>query len=378
MADESKPDQESTPNPRRSRREPPVIEGEAKEIPSAEDQAKAEAPARAARLRARLAAFDWQTAAPYAGVALMAGILSGVIAGWMFSAPASPPTDISSLQREIATLANKIGAQKIDPALSARIERLETVTKQIPDVSPIADRNAKLEVALGELRGELAELKKAVESRAPAPTVSEIEAINRRLGAVDERLAVLAAPKPEPPKPVVVEAPRPAEVVALGALRDSVLSGASFARELDTVRALLKERAAELAPLEKYAADGLPTVAALAKRFEPIASQLVRAPEPEGGFFTRLWSNAGKLVEVRPAGEPKGNDAGSVVARMESKLSRGDLSGALEESKLLPAASKTNASEWFELAERRRDAESLVKNLLNAALAAISAERIKQ
>ena len=141
----------------------------------------------------------------------------------------------------------------------------------------------------------------------------------------------------------------------------------------------MKDRAASLGALDKFAKEGLPTVAALAKRFEPIAGKLASSPAPQdSGVFTRLWNNAGKLVEVRPVGEPQGSDAGAVVARMETKLARGDLSGALEESKALPAPARESAKDWFELAEQRRAADVAIKNLINAALAAISVEKPKQ
>jgi hypothetical protein len=117
----------------------------------------------------------------------------------------------------------------------------------------------------------------------------------------------------------------------------------------------------------------------LAKRFEPLAGKLVNPPAPtDSGVFTRLWNNAGKLVEVRPVGEPKGSDTGAVVARMEAKLARGDLAGALEEAKTLPPQTRELAKDWLAAAEERRDAETSIRNLINAALSAISAERPKQ
>ncbi len=77
-------------------------------------------------------------------------------------------------------------------------------------------------------------------------------------------------------------------------------------------------------------------------------------------------------------GDPQGSGAGAVVARMEAKLARGDLSGALEESNTLPAQTRALAKDWFDAAGERRDADAAIKSLINAALAAISAERPKQ
>jgi hypothetical protein len=63
---------------------------------------------------------------------------------------------------------------------------------------------------------------------------------------------------------------------------------------------------------------------------------------------------------------------------METKLARGDLAGALEESKALPPQRRALAKDWFGAAEQRRDADTAIRNLINAALAAISAEKPKQ
>jgi hypothetical protein len=361
MSDESKPDA-PIPNPR-PKRQPPVIEGEAKEIPPTGAAGSGKAGGFSfAGFRERLPSFQWSSAST-AVVALVSGAAAGIVGAWLFASP-SAPADVSALKNEISQLSSRLSQQeaKQQPAP--------------PDLAPLTGRADKLETSLGELRGQLAELKKLSEALANTPTAAEIAAVNRRLAAIEEKLAALTAPKPK--AETQAETPQPADIVALGSLRDAIAAGAPFARELAAVRAILKERAAELLPLEKFAAEGLPTVAALAKRFEPLAAKIANPPAPEGGVVNRLWNNATRMIEVRPVGEPKGNDAGAVVARMETKLGRGDLPGALDEAKALSPQARELARDWFEAAERRRDAETLIKNLINAALAAIAAERKSQ
>jgi hypothetical protein len=70
----------------------------------------------------------------------------------------------------------------------------------------------------------------------------------------------------------------------------------------------------------------------------------------------------------------EGGSAGAIVARMEERLKRGDLAAALEEGGHLPAAAQAAGADWFAIATRRRDAELAVKTLLNAELAALTAE----
>lgn len=362
MTDDPKPDPDETPNPR-PRRRPPIIEGEAKEIPPPGSTSNTQS--FADRFRARWSAIEWKTPALFGVGSVLAGVAAGLFGAWLFASPAAAPTDLSSLQSEIAKLNARLAAQESAPK-----------PKAAPDIAPLEARSTKLETAIGELRGEIAAIKQLAEARPAGPSAGELEAINRRLAGIEQRIeTAAAAPKPEPEPQRAL--PRAAELVALGVLRDAIAGGGTYARELETVRALLKDRAAELAPLAASAATGLPTVAELAKRFAPLASALARTPEPEGGVVTRLWSNASKMIEVRPVGEPAGNDPGAVVARMETKLARNDLAGALDEAKALPASARDTAKDWFELAERRRAADTIIKNLTNAALTAIAAEQPK-
>ena len=355
----------------RTKRTPPVIDAEAKDVTppppqsAAHEDARESAETAGSPRKTSPMKFDWHTTVPAILVAAVCGMGAGLFGSWIFASGGSQSGDTSALNNSIAQL-------------SSRLTQQETKAVPAADLTPLNDRSAKLETATGELRGELAEVKKLVEAQAnvPAPTLAEVNSINRRLAQIEEKVGVLAAL----PKPELKAETQPAEIITLGALRDAVTAGSAFASELAAVKALLKERAAPLAALDKFAVNGLPTVATLAKRFEPLASKLAGSPPPapESGVFTRLWSNAGKLVEVRPVGEPQGLDAGAVVARMEAKLARGDLVGALEESKALPQATRDQAKDWFAAAEQRRDADAVIKNLINAALGSLSAERTKQ
>lgn len=354
-------EQDQGPNPR-PKRQPPVIDAEAKDVtpPSLATEAKTETHS-SESMRPKTKVIELRTMLPAIAVAAICGVGAGLFGAWLFSSGVPQSADTVAINNSIAQL-------------SSRVTQQETKTQPAPDLAPLSERSAKLETATGELRGELAEVKKLIEAQGNAPTVAEVNSINRRLAQIEEKVGTLAAlPKQEPKNDA-----QPAEVIVLGALRDAIAAGLPFGNELVAVRGILKERAAPLAPLDKFSKDGLPTVAGLAKRFEPFAAKLATPPAPQdSGVFTRLWNNAGKLVEVRPVGEPQGSDAGAVVARMETKLARGDLAGALEESKVLPIQTRDLAKEWFETAEQRRDADVAIKNLINAALAAISAERPK-
>jgi hypothetical protein len=360
---ESDREQESGPNPR-PKRQPPVIDAQAKDVTPPEPETKATDEGDAAEpMQNDMKKVEWRAMLPALAVAGVCGVAAGLFGSWLFSSGAPQGAESSAINNTIAQL-------------SSRLTQQETKTPPVIDLAPLTERSAKLETAAGELRSEIAQVRKLVEAQAKAPSAAELNAVNRRLAQVEEKVGTLAAaPKPEPKNET-----QPVEVVVLGALRDAVAAGTPFASELSAVRGILKERAASLAPLDKFSKAGLPTVAALSNRFEPLAAKLANPQPPmkDSGVFTRLWNNAGKLVEVRPVGEPQGSDAGAVVARMETKLARGDLAGALDEAKALPPSSRELAKDWFEAAEQRRAADAAIRGLISAALTAISAERPKQ
>ena len=235
-------------------------------------------------------------------------------------------------------------------ALAAQIEAQAKEIKSL-DIAALRTRLEAAETAL-KAAGTVAEQNKSAETQAREELAAKFAALEAQVKQAQARPAVANA----------------AEVVALGALRDAIARGAPFTRELNAVRAMLGEAGAALAPFEKAAASGLPTIADLRKRFTALAPKLAHEPKNEGGYFSRLMSNAGRLVEVRPIGEAAGDSAGAVVARVETRLGNNDLAGALEEAAKMPAAAKAQAADWFADASRRREADVAVNNLLNAAL----------
>ena len=267
-----------------------------------------------------------------------------------------------------------ITGQGTDPnvaALEARVDQLLKLAAEsekrlaavearpAPQAIDLAPLNARIE----GLENSLIDLRKLGE-QAQSASAAAIEALNNRLGALETRLT-------QPTRPPVANA---AQIVALGALRDAINSGGPYAKEFAAVRAMLGENAAALATLEASANEGLPTTARLSARFNEIAPKLARDAAPADGYFARLMANLSNLVEVRPVGEVEGASQGAIVARMEERLKRGDLSAALDEGAKLPVAARTIGADWFALASRRRDAELAVKNLINAELAALAAE----
>jgi hypothetical protein len=376
------------PAPKGRRRKPPVLELEATEVPGATRRASTDADAADATARARAEeteerAFEWRALLRFAPAATAAAaIVAAVVAilvVLLFERGSDPR--LTKLASDVAALNQRLDSagkpESADPAaaraLTEQIERLAAtlqaaeqriatvegrpvpVLPPMPDLSPLNARVGRIEAALAE--------RQAAEAAA-------VDALTRRLAALEERIKALSANARAAVAPALA-----AEIVALGALRDVMTSGAPFATELAAVRALLGERAAKLNMLDRVAASGLSTTAQLARRFAELAPLIAREPEAEGGYLSRLVNSASRLVEVRPVGEIKGDTAGAVVARIEAQLRHDDLPAALAEAERLPASAKATAAEWIAAARAKRDAELAIKELIAAALSTLGRKR---
>jgi hypothetical protein len=275
----------------------------------------------------------------------------------------------------IARLSSKSGETAIrlssdTTALNERIEqliklvseyekRIATIENRAPDLTPLMNRSENIETAVSDLR--------RLSEQMQTSTSMRMETLADRMTELENRLK-------RPIGPPIANA---TEIIALGALQDAILKGTPYAKELSAVRASLGDRAGAISSLDGSAESGLPTVAALSAQFAALATKLAQEPESESGYIARLLVHARRLVEVRPIGEAQGASVGAVVARIETRLARGDLSAALDEASRLPASAKMEATDWIVAATRRCDAEIAIKKLLTAALVSVTMETQK-
>ncbi|KAF0136442.1 MAG: hypothetical protein FD152_1013, partial [Xanthobacteraceae bacterium] len=127
--------------------------------------------------------------------------------------------------------------------------------------------------------------------------------------------------------------------------------------------------------LETHAERGLPTPAVLAQRFSLLMPALLRAAPPratDGTLLDRLSTTAQNLVRIRPVGEAAGDDVPTAVARMDAKLKRGDIAGALADLDRLPEPVRALAASWAAEARTRVAAEATLGRLTLEATAALT------
>ena len=163
--------------------------------------------------------------------------------------------------------------------------------------------------------------------------------------------------------------------VVAATLKGAVERGEPFAAELAAAKALAPD-AKMLAPLEAFAAAGVPTAAALARelprsrpRFDP-GRRRAGAPRAAASSRScrrapRSWCACVRLEEIA------GADPAAVVSRAEAKAARADLAGALAELGELPAAARAPAEPWIDKAQARAAALEASRRLAADALAAL-------
>jgi len=267
-------------------------------------------------------------------------------------------------------------AVQLDQALIARIAALETATRPLAELRQTVDAaSAAARDAKGRADAAFDAAQK-VPAPAPAPQVahSEIDALSARLAAleqtaktIDERIARAAATGAGPDKPARL-------AFAAVLLRAAVDRGAPFTQELAAAKALAPD-AKVFAPLEAFAATGLPTAASLVRGLKEIAPGAPAAPQAarDVGLVGRLQQNAERLVRVRPVNETVGDEPSAITARAEAKAAQGDIAGAVADVKLLPDAASGSAAAWISKAQSQIAALTAAQQFAATAVDALKA-----
>jgi hypothetical protein len=289
--------------------------------------------------------------------------------------PASPNPDLvarlQKLETQVGTLA-AAPARPGDPGLAGRVTTIDGEIRSLRDMTEaLSGRTQDIAAGVADARrradanaAALAELaQKPAPPTSPAADSGDTSAM---LSALMDRVAALEAR----PSGADDHAARTALVAAT--LAAAVERGASFTAEL---KAAQTAGGKALAPLEPFAASGLPSPNALARELAGLEPELLAATEPpraSGGYLEKLKANAGKLFDVQPVDQaPAGDEPGAIVVRAEFKASHGDFDGALTDLGKLPAPARAMAQPWIEKAQARMAALAASRKFAADALAAL-------
>ena len=269
-----------------------------------------------------------------------------------------------------------------DPAVTNKLNSLEAAMKPLDEaVAANNKRDEELQTTLRDTGSRLDATTKMVsnfidqQKQKPTVSKSDLTQLDTRLAAIENATKSLAASTA-----AAGAADKSADrnlrvaIVAL-ALRDAVERGSPFASELAALKSLAGNAQA-LAPLELFAASGVPSQAALARELAAAIPAISRAaqtgPNPtEGNFLQRLEARASQFVQVRPVGDAAGDDAAAIVARIGAEAGRADIAAAVADIGKLPPPAQAPAQPVLVKVQARAAALAAAQHAVADALAAL-------
>jgi Uncharacterized protein conserved in bacteria len=270
---------------------------------------------------------------------------------------------LTALEQEVVAASDSGAGQalgELDARLSELGKRLDEVaagrTEAAADPAALAGLRTRAEATDAAIAGIRAEVERV--AAALAGLEQKQAAVTQSLGAVEAKVA-------EPDRDLDM-----ARAIASSGLKTAIDRGGPFAAELEAFASVAPEDPA-IAELRDLAATGVPTRARLVAAFPDAAEAMIAAmnPIPDGaGIVDRLIASARSVVRVRKVGEIEGDDVEAIAARIETRLTDGDLEAALGEWAKLPEPARAAAAGFGkDLAARARVEKMMRDALLPAA-----------
>ncbi|HEX3503831.1 MAG TPA: hypothetical protein VHU22_10615 [Xanthobacteraceae bacterium] len=310
-----------------------------------------------------------------AGFTFARDVVNSQIAASENASPNSANAEITARLDKIehALQAPRPETTNVPPALGNRLTAVEMQTKMLGDSAAALTHRLDDIAATAQAAQKQAGSAEAVAKSAGQSGVqtSDIETLTSRIATLESAVKSLSDQVAHPPA-AVDQSLRLA--VTTQALQAAVERGVPYRAELKAVQSLGADQSA-IAPLEAFAATGLPPAAALAHELAALVPALRQAANPtpaDASFFDKLKANAQKLVEFTPAEPPSGNDPAAVSTRIDIAADRGEIGAALQDIAALPDRIKPLTADWAKKAQAREDAIAASRNISADALAAIS------
>ncbi|HUD87289.1 MAG TPA: mitofilin family membrane protein, partial [Xanthobacteraceae bacterium] len=265
------------------------------------------------------------------------------------------------------TLGPRIAAA--DAATKAQADSLAALTRRVDDVAASAQTALAQAKAATTAASSAADAAKNANQNSVSP--SDIEALTGRVAALESTMKSLSDTMARPTSSADDGAAR--LTIASEALRAAVERGAPFQAELTAVKSLGVDQNAA-APLEPFAAAGVPRTGALAQELTALIPALQQAAGPastDGSFVGRLESHAQALVRITPVNAPAGDDAASIVTRINVDAAHADIAAALADIAKLSPAAQSLAAAWVQKAQTRDAAVAAARHIAADALTAL-------
>jgi hypothetical protein len=261
--------------------------------------------------------------------------------------------DVVAMKKTIATLEAAKPEVDFGP-VNDKIAALEAKLTDLPKANGLS---ADADTRIAALNEQIATLQKAA--------VDQKKSDEEARAALLMRLEALEKKASEPRDDVEV-----AVAIASAGLKAAIDRGGSFAAELDTLTGIDPKDPA-IKELKAFAATGVPSRSKLVADFPAVADTIlasINSGDPNQSLTDRLLSSAFSAIKVRPVGNVEGEGADAIVARMEAKLTDGDLKGAEAEWQKLPQTGKQASADYEKSLSARIRVEELVGSTLTRAV----------
>jgi hypothetical protein len=273
--------------------------------------------------------------------------------------------------------AARSGTQRMDRELSTLKAESAEMATGVTALKSDSDRAAaSLKTTQEEIKRLKADLDTRLAGFAKAEDVSTaVSPINGKLTALQQD--VQGVIKSEGDRKTTAE--RIVLSLELANLKRAIDRGRAYAPELEQARQVAGTNV-DLAPLERFALEGVPTPTELRGQFKPIAFKIIDAEEQpaDASIVDRLLAGASSVVRVRKTNHrPDDKSVEAVVSRMEIALNEDRLGDVLQEAKALPAPAQDAAQDFLAKVQARDAVDralASVETQLKASLAAAPAD----
>lgn len=274
--------------------------------------------------------------------------------------------------------AARSGTQRIDRELSTIKAESAELSTGLAALKTDSDRTA---AAIRTTQEDLKRLKTDIDTRFAG--AAKPEDVSSAVAPLDSKLAALQQDvqgviKSEGDRRTTAE--RIVLSLELANLKRAIDRGKPYAAELAQTRKIAGDKV-DLAPLERFARDGVPNATELKQEFKPVAFKIIDAveqPGTESSIVDRLLAGAKSVVRVRKtthSADDKSVEA--TVARIEAALNEDRLTDILELAKSLPPPARDAAQDFLAKVEARAAVDGAlasVETQLKSSLAAAPAD----
>ena len=258
------------------------------------------------------------------------------------------------VDREMADV--KTGAAR----LNQRMETFKADTDRVGEaLRVVQEETGKLASGVDALKGELAARFKAAAK--PDDIAAAIAPVASKVAALEQNVTGVVTAE-ESRK---TNAERIVLSLELANMKRAIDRGLGYAEELAQVHKAAGGKL-DLAALDKYKTQGVPTLTELQKTFRPLTHRMIEAATEtaDSGVIDRLLSGAKSVVRVRKVDHAANDDSvEAVVGRMDKALEEGRVADFQALVEKLPQGSRATATAFLQKVEARSAVDKALKEI---------------